>query len=91
MLLNLNEITFTEIWIDPHYELRHKDSINDKLILELLKIVNFFNLDLQDINSEGYEFYQINVNYQDKPYRLILTFPPHKLYVGVVNAYRRSK
>lgn len=91
MLLNINGIVFTEAWIDPHYEQKHKDSINDELILELIQIVNFYTFELHDINSEGYEFYEIDVNYLDKSYRLILTFPPHKMYMGVVNAYRRAK
>lgn len=91
MLLNLNEITFTEVWIDPHHELKHKDSIDDELILELVKIVNFEDLKLSRTGDESFLYYESNLVLNDKLYRLILTIPPDKNYLGVVNAYRRSK
>lgn len=31
-----NEKHFDEVWIDPHYEEKHGDSVNDELILRLL-------------------------------------------------------
>ena len=91
MLLNLNEITFTEVWIDPHYELKHRDSIDDELILELVKIVNFDTAFYSGSNELGFKFYESDICYNEKLYRLITTIPPYESYLGVRNAYRRSK
>lgn len=88
--LNVDGIHYTELWIDPHYEDQSKDSINDQLILELVKEVDGW---LITFNSEvgGYRFYEADGNYQSKVYRLILVIPPDKSYLGIRNAYRRSK
>ena len=91
MLINLNGTFFSEIWIDPHYELKHKDSINDELILELILKVTFENLNFSKVGDDGFSYYESNLEYEAKLYRLILTVPADKHYVGVVNAYRRSK
>lgn len=91
VLLRLNETTFTELWIDPHYELNHKASMNDALILELVNIVNFEDLSPGRKSINGFWYYELNLALNNKLYRLILTTPPDKSYLGVVNAYRRSK
>lgn len=38
--LILNEIFISKAIIDSHYELKHKESINDELIIELLLRMN---------------------------------------------------
>jgi hypothetical protein len=38
--VKMNGEHFDEVWGDPHYEEKHKDSINDQLILELVKKVD---------------------------------------------------
>ncbi len=86
----INGLHFDELWIDPHYEEKHKDSIDDPLILEL---VNQLNGWLIQLNSEvgGFGFYEADGNFGGKSYRLILVVPPDGAYLGVRNAYRRSK
>lgn len=81
---------FEEVWIDPHYEAKHKDSINDELILELVKGLDGWLIVLNAIVS-GYKFYEADGIYKGKLYRLILVVPPDNNYLGVRNAYRRSK
>ncbi len=39
----------------------------------------------------GYKFYEADGKYNGKAYRLILVIPPDGSYLGVRNAYRRSK
>ncbi len=86
----VNDMWFTEIWIDSHYELKHRESINDKLILELLSQLNFKTFVPQEIRQDGFQFFATNVECQAKPYRLIWIIPPDKNYLGVRNAHRRS-
>lgn len=87
--IKINNSHFTELWIDPHYEIKHKDSINDSLILELVKQVDGW---LTTMSSEinGYQFYKAEGYFQGKAYRLILVIPPDSGYLGIRNAYRRS-
>ncbi len=88
--LKMNGERFGEVWIDPHYEEKHKDSINDQLILELAKEVDGWLITLS-AEVSGYRFYEAEGNYQGKAYRLILVIPPDGAYLGIRNAYRRSK
>ena len=91
MLLQLNEITFTEVWIDSHYELKHGTSINDELILELVKLINFESAKFSGRNEFNFVFYEVDLNYENRFYRLVFTIPPDFSYFGVRNAYRRSE
>lgn len=81
---------FRELWIDPHYEEKHEASINDTLILELVKHLDSC-LVTEDSIVNGYSFYEADGEFKDKRYRLILVVPPDKSYLGIRNAYRRSK
>lgn len=88
--IRVNGECFRELWIDPHYEEKHKDSINDQLIQELVKEIDGWLITLS-AEVSGYAFYEADVNYQGKAYRLILVIPPDGAYLGVRNTYRRSK
>ncbi len=88
--LKMNGEHFDELWIDPHYEEKHKDSINDQLILELAKEVDGWLITLS-AEVSGYKFYEAEGYYQGKAFRLILVIPPDGAYLGIRNAYRRSK
>jgi hypothetical protein len=86
----INGKLFNELWIDPHYEEKHNDSINDQLILELVKKIDGWLITMNSRVS-GYEFYEADGSFHGKVYRLILVIPPDGAYLGVRNAYRRSK
>lgn len=81
---------FDEVWIDPHYEEKHKDSINDELILEMIKDLDGWLIVLSAVVG-SYSFYEADGAYDGKMYRLILVVPSDNSYLGVRNAYRRSK
>ncbi len=87
----LNEIQFKVLLIDSHYELNHKESMSDEIIIELVGTLHSLILDEQARSSSGYSFYQTDVEYKGKSYRLVLTMPPDYSFLGVRNAYRRSK
>jgi hypothetical protein len=82
-------IIFQEVWIDPHYEMKHTNSINDDLILNLLHFVHQNTL-LPLGPSETFEYYEQDIEFHGRYYRLILVIPPDKSYIGVRNAYRRA-
>ena len=86
----LNDMIFSEVWIDPHYEENHKESIDDQLILNLLELLNH-KVIAAKAESKGFNFFEVDVEIRKKPYRLILVIPPDRSYIGVRNAYRRSK
>ncbi len=90
LVVEFNSKQFGELWIDPHYEEKHRDSINDQLILELVKKVDGWLMTLS-CEVRGYEFYEAEGVYEGKVYRLILVIPPDGEYLGVRNAYRRSR
>lgn len=89
--LFINNTWFSKVWIDTHYEEKHSRSINDKLILELLGVLNYESYLPQMIREDGYQFYETDLIWSGKPYRLIWVIPPDETYIGVRNAYRRSK
>jgi hypothetical protein len=88
--LVINDTSFSEVWIDPHYEENHKESINDQLILNLLELINHRIISAK-AESKGFQFFEVDVQVRYKVYRLILVIPPDNSYLGVRNAYRRSK
>lgn len=88
--LRVNGKNFKEVWIDPYYELKHKDSVDDQLILNLVQAFDGWLISLSAAVS-GFEFYEAEGNYEGKAYRVILVIPADGSYLGVRNAYRRSK
>lgn len=88
--VRFNGIPYSELWIDPHYEEKHKGSIDDELIQQLVQQSDNWLLTL-NAKIQGFEFYEVDGEYDGKTYRLILVVPPNHEYLGVRNAYRRSK
>ncbi len=89
--VEFNGVLYTELMIDPHYELKHKESISDGIIIALVLTLHKSFVDKQAISSSGYMFYEVDVELKNKLYRLVLTNPPDHSFLGVRNAYRRSK
>jgi hypothetical protein len=75
--------------IDPHYEEKHTESINDKIILDLVKTLDgkFFEPDDEKTPYSYFVTDKIRVN--DKLYKLVWLLEDHEIYIGVINAYRR--
>ncbi|PIU01086.1 MAG: hypothetical protein COT74_00855 [Bdellovibrionales bacterium CG10_big_fil_rev_8_21_14_0_10_45_34] len=59
--LFINNTWFSEVWIDSHYEEKHSRSINDNLILELLRALNLGSYLPQMIRNDGYQFYETDL------------------------------
>ena len=88
--LTFNDVRYFEIQIDPHYEEKHSGSINDLLIIDLLKKVDNKTFSVV-AERDGYSYFEIDVELHNKLYRLILVTPFDNIYLGVRNAYRRSR
>lgn len=87
--LTINEIMINEVIIDPHYQAKHNETINDELILNLVKKLNESEFTPVDVKDNYQYFINDPIYYNDKPYRLVWLIEQDKLYIGVINAFRR--
>ena len=75
--------------IDPHYELKHADSISDELIVELVKKLDGLEQEADDEDPPFSYFTSDKIELNGKFYKLIWLLEDNQIYIGVVNAYRR--
>ena len=72
-----------------HYEEKHGQSINDELILSLVR-----QLDGQsfrpETQSNEFNYFATNIEYQGKRFKLVWLLEKEQIYVGIINAHRRS-
>lgn len=87
--INVNGLFITKLIIDPHYELKHSDSISDELIIELVKKFDGLEVDPDDVDPPFAYFMSDKLELNGKFYKLIWPLEDHQIYIGVVNAYRR--
>jgi hypothetical protein len=92
LTVQVNGIWFHEVWIDPHFEEKHGGSINDELILRLVRLLDGVRLEPEKRDERsGFAFFATPVELDGKAYKLIWVIPPEQSYLGVRNAFRRSK
>jgi len=86
----VNGHNIKRVIIDPHYELKHSQSMNDFLILELVSFLNEGDFIPEHI-EDGFEYYVTeNISLDGKHYRLIWLIEQDELFIGVINAFRRK-
>ena len=89
--LTINGRSINQVIIDSHYEAKHSKTINDNLILELIKGLNGRTYEAESISAERWEIYVNDPLFLgEKPYRLVWCLHPDEDSVGVINAFRRS-
>jgi hypothetical protein len=86
----VNGIKIVQVVIDPHYEERHLDSMNDQLILEMVMELDG-RREVPDAKTGRYSYFATLVEKRRKQYRLIWLLEDHAIYIGVVNAYRDKR
>jgi hypothetical protein len=88
--LVVNGRTLERVAIDDHYKLKHSDSVNDALILELVKTLNRRSYLHENVTRSGWEIYVLDpVHLKGKGYRLVWCLHPEESILGVINTYRR--
>jgi hypothetical protein len=85
----INDRWFDEIWIDSHYEEKHKDSISDEIIIGLIKNLSYQVFIPAAESHNGWEYFKTQpIYYGKKAYRLIWLTHKNEIYVGIRNAFR---
>lgn len=88
--VTINGIRISRVIIDPHYEEKHGDNIDDDLILELVKKLDG-RLEIPEVVDEQFNYFVTLLGLKKKQYRLIWLLEKDAIYVGVVNAYRDDR
>lgn len=83
-----NEIEIKKVIIDSHFELRHAESINDEIILDLVKQLDGL-VRTPEHSAFPFSYFSEQLELNGKQYRLVWLLEGEELYIGVVNAYRR--
>ncbi len=79
----------TKVIIDPHYELKHIDSVSDGVILGLVKLLDGLIFPPKTVKPP-YSYFDLDkIEYKGKLYKLVWLLEDAQIYIGVVNAYRR--
>lgn len=86
----VNNRHIRHVVIDPHYELKHSDTISDSLVVELVCLLDGGDFTPEAV-TKGFEYYTAdNLFLKGKKYRLVWLIEKNQLYIGVINAYRRK-
>ena len=90
--LYVNGRRVTEVLIDPHYEIRHSDTMTDDLILELAAKLSGLSFLPVASDSEGFEYFKTEPLWLDQSaYRLVWLTHPDESFIGVRNAFKTKK
>lgn len=88
--ISINSIRVSEVIIDPHFEERHSNTIDDKLILKLVRKLDG-RFEVPDSVSEPYSYFVTLIELDSKQFRLIWLLEDEAIYIGVVNIYRDAR
>ena len=69
--LTINGRNIEKVIIDPHYELKHSDSVSDKVILELVQQLSGSRFDPEAEDAKFQYFVSDNLVLGQKRFRLI--------------------
>ena len=86
----INRLTICKVVIDPHYEEKHADRIDDTLILSLVrKLDGRFEVP-EEIEGE-FSYFATLLSFNGKRYRLVWLLENESIYIGIINAYRDDR
>ena len=70
--LTANRRSIEYVVIDPHYEDKHRESVSDSVILELLLSLDGREIKPGSVDSEGFQYFMTDPHFfMGKPYRLV--------------------
>jgi hypothetical protein len=89
ILITVNHRKIFRVVIDTHYEEKHKDSIDDQIILQLVEMLDNQVFDAE-AEKDGFKYFKTEpLEINGLKYRLIWLLENDEIYIGVVNAFRR--
>ena len=89
--LTINGRHLKKLIIDPHYEVKHSESVSDEIIIELVKALDGGFFQIETVDSQGFQYFvEDHMELNGKLYKLIWILHDDELFVGVVNCYRRN-
>jgi hypothetical protein len=87
--ITVNSRPIKRVVIDSHYELKHGDSIDDKVILNLVRMLDGKTF-IPGAERDGFQYFKTDpLTLDEVSYRLIWLLEKDEIYIGVVNAFRR--
>lgn len=88
--ITVNGYAIKRVIVDPHYELKHSSSIDDKIIIQLVEKLD--GGEFRPIDSEGQYLYFVNdkMPLNGKLYKLVWLLDKEEIFIGVINAHRRK-
>lgn len=78
-----------KVVIDPHYEEKHADHIDDGLILNLVRTLDG-RFEVPEDRDEEFSYFATLLSLNGKRYRLVWLLD-NELYIGIFNAYRDDR
>jgi len=87
--ITVNSRAITRLVIDPHYELKHSDSVDDEIVLCLVQLLDGKTF-THEGESDGFQYFKTDpLELNGINYRLIWLLEKNEIYIGVINAFRR--
>jgi len=87
--IKVNDVRVNKVVIDPHFEEKHAESINDEIIIELVKTLDGESFAPVDQSPPFAYFVTDKIDLYGKLYKLVWLLEDDQIYIGVVNAHRR--
>jgi hypothetical protein len=89
--LIINGRQLKRLIIDPHYEVKHGDSVSDKIIIDLVKELDGGFYRVEKVDGQGFQYFvEDHLELNNKLYKLIWLLHDDEIFIGVVNCYRRN-
>ncbi len=87
--ITVNARAVTRVVIDPHYELKHSDSVDDGIVLGLVQMLDGKTF-TPEAEKDGFQYFKTDpIALNGVSYRLIWLLEKNEIYIGVINAFRR--
>ena len=88
--IKVNGQQIHKVIIDPHYKEKHARSVDDKIILSLVRQLDGQMFEPDAIDPPYTYFVTDDMKLNGKRYKLCWLLEDDALYVGIVNAHRRK-
>jgi hypothetical protein len=89
IFITVNSKHIRKVIIDPHYELKHGKSVDDKVIINLVHQLDRKTFK-PEAEKDNFKYFKVDpLELDGVNYRLVWLLEENEIYIGVVNAFRR--